>query len=984
MKIDRSESKKCLPELPADCKFYIDKVKSCDRKELHELLKPIIVWHIGKCELYHWIDVLNLFDSILEEACTKIGRWMLSCDEPGNGELKTLVLDILHFTALLIEHSYSRHIYNSTEYLIMLLQSSDLHIVLGVLSLLYILSKHSSFITRLQVDRKQAFVDRLIFLADTWGGRENGFDLARCCSVRNPSDFPEYATNLHFTYTVLSESTPNNGPTVQIFKQIDIPNVHLTGINAAAVMEMILAEHPLPEDKQIKLFTHLRLAYAFPSFEQRLLCIQARLHALLILIYSSRVQEANRVLYDGLIQELVEVLNVRDSSLTDIKVSALKTLTSIIHLERTTKHPPCLQEIIETTQINSYYGFLPSLVRQCINKLTDDTTEQFPQSLSIALFSFLYHLATYETGGNALINCSIMRSLIKVINYYDKSQDFIMFVTRAVRIIDLITSLDITSFQTHNGLQALINRLDHEISECRKEQPFTIYIPQRIQDTSTINTDVHRALSSGENSTTISHLPKHMDTSGLIDENYKLIPPSPRLAIADKIHHIMDGSLPNSLKYIISNVEYYGSSLFHLAADVITSFVFQEPSQLSSLQDNGLTDVLMHALLKRDVPATCDIFVLLPNIFSALCLNKRGLENFMEYKLLDKLLRDLLSPEYLTLMRKRRVTDEMYDTGSWLGNAVNQLTRNQISLRSEAMKSIIKLLEQLVELGNNPGYCCQKPHSSSSTTSTKLADTIRTQHRTARTTNTNTGGNNGNSSDDEYDDDETPLANRSAQTSSQPTTTTMTPAPIINETITTATPTTTDIPIMLNETLLSEKKSEDESIPTAVPLLDYITNIMRFVEGVISNNTTDNHGKEFVKLGGLKPLLDILQMKNLPIDFPSSQACQSVAGLCKSTLTLLVEDNKLIEMVITNLNTILNSLTEFYSNRTFEDSLLIEELAHAVSSPSMIPIDPLDAIDKSFLTPTLNRLSIVHSRISLLIQLCKMTQSEVRSILISV
>ncbi|CAF3849403.1 unnamed protein product [Rotaria magnacalcarata] len=376
MKIDRSESKKCLPEPPADCKFYIDKVKSCDRKELHELLKPIIVWHIGKCELYHWIDVLNLFDSILEEACTKIGRWMLSCDEPGNGELKTLVLDILHFTTLLIEHSYSRHIYNSTEYLIMLLQSSDLHIVLGVLSLLYILSKHSSFITRLQIDRKQAFVDRLIFLADTWGGRENGFDLARCCSVRNPSDFPEYATNLHFTYTVLSESTPNNGPTVIsyynetcprlirvvlylntvssqkkrftfspnrnlhnkiLFKQIDIPNVHLTGINAAAVMEMILAEHPL--------------------------CIQARLHALLILIYSSRVQEANCVLYDGLIQELVEVLNVRDSSLTDIKVSALKTLTSIIHLERTTKHPPCLQEITETTQINSYYGFLPSLVR---------------------------------------------------------------------------------------------------------------------------------------------------------------------------------------------------------------------------------------------------------------------------------------------------------------------------------------------------------------------------------------------------------------------------------------------------------------------------------------------------------------------------------------------------------------------------------------------------------------------------------------------
>lgn len=31
-------------------------------------------------------------------------------------------------------------------------------------------------------------------------------------------------------------------------------------------------------------------------------------------------------------------------------------------------------------------------------------------------------------------------------------------------MIDLITSLDMTSFQAHNGLQAFINRL--EVSEC--------------------------------------------------------------------------------------------------------------------------------------------------------------------------------------------------------------------------------------------------------------------------------------------------------------------------------------------------------------------------------------------------------------------------------------------------------------------------------------------------------------------------------------
>ncbi|CAF4142179.1 unnamed protein product, partial [Adineta steineri] len=166
MKIHRSKSKKDLSVPPIDCKLFIDNIKSCNRTELHELLKSITIWHLGKCRLYDWIDALDLFDAILEEACIKSGTWMLNCDKSENAELKILVLDILHFTALIIEHSYSRHLYNSIEHLIMLLQSSHVHIILGVLSLLYVFSKRSNFITRLQVDKKQALIDRVTFLAE--------------------------------------------------------------------------------------------------------------------------------------------------------------------------------------------------------------------------------------------------------------------------------------------------------------------------------------------------------------------------------------------------------------------------------------------------------------------------------------------------------------------------------------------------------------------------------------------------------------------------------------------------------------------------------------------------------------------------------------------------------------------------------------------------------------------------------------------------
>lgn len=132
---------------------------------------------------------------------------------------------------------------------------------------------------------------------------------------------------------------------------------------------------------------------------------------------------------------------------------------------------------------------------------------------------------------------------------------------------------------------------------------------------------------------------------------------------SENIRHLMEGSLPSSLKHIIFNAEYYGPSLFLLATDVVTVYVFQEPSLLSTLQDNGLTDVVLHALLIKDVPATREVLSSLPNVFSALCLNNRGLASFVKCKPFERLFKVLLSPTYLPAMRRRRSSDPLGDTG---------------------------------------------------------------------------------------------------------------------------------------------------------------------------------------------------------------------------------------------------------------------------------------------------------------------------------
>lgn len=590
------------------------------------------------------------------------------------------------------------------------------------------------------------------------------------------------------------------------------------------------------------------------------------------------------------------------------------------------------------------------LVRNCIASLTSTTPDlkvsaknskstpkPFPQPLATALFSFLYHLASYEAGGEALVSCGMMESLLKVIQWPSTELDHITFVTRAVRVIDLITNLDMQSFQSHSGLSSFIARLELEVEHCRKQQPFQIQAGPQRRDSLAEALEQHRAEEEAQNvnmeiasetvhgaqkenedepmdvdshsvdiqppttstETELSILP-HTEqnmtgtlsegipsTSGLqIIPDYSAakngttcLPQRAALlksmlnflkkaisdpAFSDSIRHVMDGTLPNSLKHIISNAEYYGPSLFLLATDVVTAYVFQEPSLLSSLQDNGLTDVVLHALLVKDVPATREVLGSLPNVFSALCLNTRGLNSFVACKPFERLFKVLLSPDYLPAMRRRRSSDPMGDTASNLGNAMDELMRHQPSLKQAATGAIIKLLEEVCALGNDPKYVCWKAakqdqsggNGNQPIQSGGVGVQAGIQVRVRQGTN-NVGE--GGSSDEEDDPDEDESApNNPAQELSNVGST---------EQVESGIPSNTDGKTS-GETVSGKPDKEP------VPLVDYIHNVMKFVDAILSNNSTDDHCREFVAQKGLVPLMGILGLPNLPIDFPAHTACQ--------------------------------------------------------------------------------------------------------------
>jgi hypothetical protein len=50
--------------------------------------------------------------------------------------------------------------------------------------------------------------------------------------------------------------------------------------------------------------------------------------------------------------------------------------------------------------------------------LTDPSMDPYPHQFATALFSFLYHLASYDAGGEALVSCGMMEALLKVVPFF--------------------------------------------------------------------------------------------------------------------------------------------------------------------------------------------------------------------------------------------------------------------------------------------------------------------------------------------------------------------------------------------------------------------------------------------------------------------------------------------------------------------------------------------------------------------------------------
>ncbi|KAI1715515.1 E3 ubiquitin-protein ligase [Ditylenchus destructor] len=662
MKIDQSTilRKGFSTELTHECSEFIANLKRTgSMEEFISKLDSMTEWSsvLGKTEMGRWTDILNDCDEILEAATKsdETGTLAIDADE----KLHHPVISIMRFTSLLFENSFSRSVYSSMERLLRLLDSRNMLIVVQVLRLLHIISKSSRYITQhVQHTEKRVLYMKLTANIECWGGKLRNIKMSDFC-VENPENWDLSAISFR----------TNSG--VENFS-VDLYTKRLSD-----------SAYEVEESEKILAIAKLKLAYNLVDNTSRYFCIMSRLISISALFYSRCLLDEWRInclINDDLIEQICALLQLPMGStynpgLDGVKTEAMKTITSIVFLDK----PRKIHLVVDCLGLNSYHGFTATLVRTCVDRLKSgaisETNSEFSVNFVTALFSMVYHIAGIDYGGESLISCSMIGALLEVMKSCSFPDSQISFVTRAVRIIDLLTGFDVTEFNSNDGMTAIVERFCHEVEVCK-------------QHMSSNAADANGSVVCHQQRVALMKSLLNFLKRAVVDTNY-----------ATQVRRIMEGDLPTAITHIVENPQYYGSSLLHCAIHLTTSFIYQEPTQLTFLQDKGLTDALLKSLFNEKFPLSRDLVTGLPSICSALCLNERGLKAFNEHSPLERIFRIIFSTRFVSSLRKRK--NELLEVATGLGTAFDELLRHQPTLRKDLIHAFVKVLDDILAYGSN-------------------------------------------------------------------------------------------------------------------------------------------------------------------------------------------------------------------------------------------------------------------------------------------
>jgi len=838
MKIKRAPRSGGNPEVSN----FIEQVEKAPDHELAALLSTVQEWEWPRTDLQYWIKALNRFDEILETVCRD---YNLANKEVQLNEFtpktKALLLSILRFLKVLLEHATNKRVFSSSDRLGDLLLTRDLDVLEANLRLSLRLATNNR---RLETVSQE----RLLQLAQSWQTREAGLsplDLARDDTV-----IPNDVQNLHFQYynevglvpsgaakpavpVVASASTQTASASISTphsakskgglasgtqpaqsqegLVVINLDRQLLQSKSAFDVFSDIVEQYSVPAKLQLSLFHKIRTTQAITNPEERRTLLVLRYLALGTLgsatgdsLLTSRIF----VHEPDLIAQVAEMIQANSETPAKPMVDITIRSAALYALEGLCKAKTRTAEVFSAVNVSVNHGILMGLVRKMIADLPSTAYNREIDDYVDALFTLLTTILSSQPGSTSLINAGITPLLVDLIK--NASKECMPVVLRAAAF------LDVSSYGLPSGTTAFLSA-----------GGINVYV-DRIK--SLVDTSVEQ-IGSGKNVGYLDSLllkalfrsiTRIMATSGTQGEG---------------LRNLIDTSLPASIKSVMQHQESFGAQIYSLALNVMTTFIHNEPTSLSVIQEQGLPEVFFSSVEKHIEPSV-DVFSALPNAIGALCLGDSGREQLVKRGVLPKLFEVFTSQPHSKLLGER-------ENAALYGAAIDELIRHHPTLKDAVMQAIVKMLQTVLELG--------KDYEPSSVKEQKLVITASDK-----------------------------IASESAASATNQDTLMTT----VVDSLSTETPATS------TEAGDKDKSHKDRDKDNLI--LGYLDVIARFLEGVLQNQS---HCKEFIRSHrGLELLCDALSLPCIPGHFHESPNAPAITTLFR-ILGEIVPNSVLITVV---------------------------------------------------------------------------------------
>ncbi|KAK6934616.1 HUWE1/Rev1, ubiquitin binding region [Dillenia turbinata] len=681
-------------EVPPKIKSFINNVIAIPFECIEEPLKGF-VWEFDKGDFYHWVDLLNHFESYFEKYIKprkdlQIEDNFLESDPPFP---QSAVLQILHVIRIILENCTNKHFYSSYEHLSSLLASTDADVVKASLQTLAAFFKKT--VGKYTI-RDASLNSKLLAIAQGWGGKEEGLGLIPC-AINNDFDLAAYelGCTLHFEFYVVNE-TGNEIPAEQSMQGLQI--IHLPNITARQetdleLLNKLVVEYKVPSSLRFSLLTRLRFARAFGSLATRQQYTCIRLYAFVVLVQLNCDTDDLVSFFNAepeFINELVSLLSYEDAVPEQIRILSLLSLVALC--QDRSRQPTVLNAVTS----GGHRGILSSLMQKAIDFVNTDSSK-WSVVYAEALLSLVTVLVSSSSGCSAMREAGFIPTLLPLLK--DTDPQHLHLVSMAVHILEAFMDYSNPAaalFRDLGGLDDTISRLKLEVSYIEKGSK------QHVGDSECSRGGSQAVASS---SSELDNL-QPLYSEALVVYHRRLLMKALLRAISlgtyapgntTRIYGSEESLLPHCLCTIFKRAKDFGGGVFSLAATVMSDLIHKDPTCFPVLEAAGLSSAFIDAIMDGFI-CSADAITCIPQCLDALCLNNNGLQAVGDRNALRCFVKIFTSRTYLRALAG--------DTPGTLSTGLDELMRHASSLRASGVDMLIEILNTISKIGSGVEDSC--------------------------------------------------------------------------------------------------------------------------------------------------------------------------------------------------------------------------------------------------------------------------------------